>query len=57
MANDYIPQSDSATKKRGKPHGIHGAEIRWGMLAQSPASVIVKLKLYEKVDKKSIDKI
>jgi hypothetical protein len=23
---------DSATKKRGKPHGIHGAEIRWAIL-------------------------
>jgi hypothetical protein len=23
---------DSATKKRGKPHGVHGAEIRWALL-------------------------
>ncbi|MDR0636498.1 MAG: hypothetical protein LBF87_05400 [Treponema sp.] len=30
---------DSATKKRGKPHGIHGAEIRWSILDHTPASV------------------
>ena len=30
---------DSATKKRGKPHGIHGAEIRWSILDHAPASV------------------
>jgi hypothetical protein len=29
---------DSATKKRGKPHGIHGAEIRWALLEHEPAS-------------------
>ena len=27
---------DSATKKRGKPHGVHGAEIRWA--AQTPVA-------------------
>jgi hypothetical protein len=30
---------DSATKKRGKPHGVHGAEIRWVFLDHTPASV------------------
>ncbi|GMO51924.1 MAG: hypothetical protein Pg6C_17030 [Treponemataceae bacterium] len=30
---------DSATKKRGKPHGVHGAEIRWALLNHAPASV------------------
>jgi hypothetical protein len=30
---------DSATKKRGKPHGVHGAEIRWALLDHAPASV------------------
>jgi hypothetical protein len=30
---------DSATKKRGKPHGVHGAEIRWVILDHAPASV------------------
>jgi hypothetical protein len=30
---------DSATKKRGKPHGVHGAEIRWAVLGHAPASV------------------
>jgi hypothetical protein len=29
---------DSATKKRGKPHGVHGAEIRWAILDHAPAS-------------------
>jgi hypothetical protein len=29
---------DSATKKRGKPHGIHGAEIRWALLDHPPVS-------------------
>ena len=29
---------DSATKKRGKPHGVHGAEIRWALLDHTPAS-------------------
>ncbi|MDR2632113.1 MAG: hypothetical protein LBC51_00630 [Treponema sp.] len=29
---------DSATKKRAKPHGVHGAEIRWAILEQEPAS-------------------
>jgi hypothetical protein len=29
---------DSATKKRGKPHGIHGAEIRWAILDHEPAT-------------------
>jgi hypothetical protein len=29
---------DSATKKRGKPHGVHGAEIRWAILDHEPAS-------------------
>ena len=29
---------DSATKKRGKPHGVHGAEIRWAQL-DSPRTV------------------
>jgi hypothetical protein len=30
---------DSETKKRGKPHGVHGAEIRWAILDHAPASV------------------
>jgi hypothetical protein len=30
---------DSLTKKRGKPHGVHGAEIRWAILDHPPASV------------------
>jgi hypothetical protein len=30
---------DSVTKKRGKPHGVHGAEIRWALLDHVPASV------------------
>ncbi|MDR2480844.1 MAG: hypothetical protein LBD07_00935 [Spirochaetaceae bacterium] len=30
---------DSATKKRGKPHGVHGAEIRWALLDHTPESV------------------
>ncbi|MDR1072637.1 MAG: hypothetical protein LBL45_03040 [Treponema sp.] len=30
---------DSGTKKRGKPHGVHGAEIRWAILDHAPASV------------------
>jgi hypothetical protein len=30
---------DSITKKRGKPHGVHGAEIRWAILDHVPASV------------------
>jgi hypothetical protein len=30
---------DSATKKRGKPHGVHGAEIRWALLDRAPESV------------------
>ena len=30
---------DSATKKRGKPHGVHGAEIRWVILDHAPVSV------------------
>ncbi|MDR1216068.1 MAG: hypothetical protein LBK25_05235 [Treponema sp.] len=30
---------DSSSKKRGKPHGIHGAEIRWALLDHVPASV------------------
>jgi hypothetical protein len=30
---------DSGTKKRGKPHGVHGAEIRWAMLDRAPVSV------------------
>ncbi|MDR2418855.1 MAG: hypothetical protein LBD79_07350 [Treponema sp.] len=29
---------DSATKKRGKPHGVHGAEIRWALLDHEPVS-------------------
>jgi hypothetical protein len=29
---------DSATKKRGKPHGVHGAEIRWALLDHEPAA-------------------
>ena len=29
---------DSASKKRGKPHGIHGAEVRWAILDHAPAS-------------------
>ncbi|MDR2418870.1 MAG: hypothetical protein LBD79_07425 [Treponema sp.] len=29
---------DSATKKRGKPRGIHGAEIRWALLDHAPVS-------------------
>ena len=30
---------DSATKKRGKPHGIHGAEVRLVILDHAPESV------------------
>ena len=30
---------DSATKKRAKPHGVHGAEIRWSELDHPPASI------------------
>jgi hypothetical protein len=30
---------DSLTKKRGKPHGVHGAEIRWAILDHPPKSV------------------
>jgi hypothetical protein len=30
---------DSVTKKRGKPRGVHGAEIRWAVLNHPPASV------------------
>ena len=30
---------DSVSKKRGKPHGVHGAEIRWALLDHAPASV------------------
>ncbi|MDR2178562.1 MAG: hypothetical protein LBP20_11080, partial [Treponema sp.] len=30
---------DSATKKRGKPYGIHGAEIRWALLDHAPELV------------------
>jgi hypothetical protein len=30
---------DSATKKRGKPYGIHGAEIRSQILDHAPESV------------------
>jgi hypothetical protein len=30
---------DSATKRRAKPHGVHGAEIRWAILDHVPASV------------------
>jgi hypothetical protein len=30
---------DSGSKKRGKPHGVHGAEIRWALLDHAPASV------------------
>jgi hypothetical protein len=29
---------DSGTKKRGKPHGVHGAEIRWALLDHPPVS-------------------
>ncbi|MDR1030449.1 MAG: hypothetical protein LBL76_06205 [Treponema sp.] len=30
---------DSLTKKRRKPHGVHGAEIRWAILDHPPSSV------------------
>ena len=30
---------DSLTKKRGKSHGIHGAEVRWAVLDHPPASI------------------
>jgi hypothetical protein len=30
---------DNVTKKRGKPHGVHGAEIRWAILVHAPVSV------------------
>jgi hypothetical protein len=30
---------DSVTKKRGKPYGVHGAEIRWALLDHVPVSV------------------
>jgi hypothetical protein len=29
---------DSVTKKRGKPRGVHGAEIRWAILDREPAT-------------------
>ncbi|MDR0636772.1 MAG: hypothetical protein LBF87_06810 [Treponema sp.] len=29
---------DSATKKRRKPHGVHGAEVRWALLDHDPTS-------------------
>jgi hypothetical protein len=29
---------DNVTKKRGKPRGVHGAEIRWAILDHEPAS-------------------
>jgi hypothetical protein len=30
---------DSVTRRRGKPYGVHGAEIRWAVLDHVPASV------------------
>jgi hypothetical protein len=30
---------DSGSKRRGKPRGVHGAEIRWALLDHAPASV------------------
>jgi hypothetical protein len=30
---------DSVSKKRGKPHHVHGAEIRWAELDHPPASI------------------
>ena len=30
---------DSVTKKRGKGHGIHGAEVRWAALDRAPAHI------------------
>jgi hypothetical protein len=30
---------DSGSKKRGKPRGVHGAEIRWSLLDHVPSSV------------------
>ena len=30
---------DSITKKRGKSHGIHGAEVRWAVLDHPPSSI------------------
>jgi hypothetical protein len=29
---------DSVTKKRAKPHGVHGAEIRWALMDHEPIS-------------------
>jgi hypothetical protein len=34
-----IKSWDGATKKRGKPYGIHGAEVRWALLDHAPESV------------------
>jgi hypothetical protein len=34
----------SATKKRGKPHGVHGAKIHWAILDHAPALVEELLK-------------
>ena len=34
-----IPFKDSGAANRAKPHGIHGAELRWAMLDHPPASV------------------
>jgi hypothetical protein len=30
---------DNATGKRAKPHGVHGAEIRWALMEEAPAGV------------------
>jgi hypothetical protein len=30
---------DNGSDKRGKPHGVHGIELRWSLLEAAPASV------------------
>jgi hypothetical protein len=30
---------DNGSEKRGKPHGVHGIELRWSLLETPPASV------------------
>ncbi|MDR1131015.1 MAG: hypothetical protein LBL15_01170 [Oscillospiraceae bacterium] len=34
-----ITYHDSASEKRGKPEGVHGAEVRWAQLDKPPADV------------------
>ncbi|GHU24903.1 hypothetical protein FACS1894172_04590 [Spirochaetia bacterium] len=34
-----VRYKDSKSDKRGKPHGVHGIELRWSFLEYDPASV------------------